>query len=198
MSSSLPARFQSCITWRGDWISATQLMSCRPSSSSVARDRIDHHLADVEPSGLDHGRARQERLPARHAAPHVDALVGRAAPRRERAAGGSPNGCRRSRSPQRRAPEQARALSASAKWTVTPASSCSTPTHRWSITIASAPSRSRTASASTSVQLAAMDRELRPFVAGEAAARFGEDELAVPGVVAHLARLDRVHRQAHR
>ena len=40
------------------------------------------------------------------------------------------------------------------------------------------------------LQLAAMDRELRPRQAGMAAARIGPDRLAMPVGVAQLARLD--------
>ena len=40
-----------------------------------AADRVDHHLADFQPACHRHAGAGQERLRARHAAPHVDALV---------------------------------------------------------------------------------------------------------------------------
>ncbi len=42
-------------------------------------DRIDHHLAVRQPSRPHHAGARQHRLPARHAAPHVDAGIARLA-----------------------------------------------------------------------------------------------------------------------
>ena len=45
------------------------------------------------------------------------------------------------------------------------------------------------------MQVGAMDRELRPVVAGVAAARLLEDELAVAAVEGELARLDALGRQ---
>ncbi len=42
-------------------------------------DRIDHHLAMRQPARAHHARARQHRLPPRHAAPHVDAGIARLA-----------------------------------------------------------------------------------------------------------------------
>src|SRR5262249_2753471 len=42
-------------------------------------DRIDHHLSVRQPTGAPHARARQDRLPARRAAPHVDAGITRLA-----------------------------------------------------------------------------------------------------------------------
>ena len=40
-------------------------------------DRIDHHLAVRHPAGAHHAGARQHRLPAGHAAPHVDSGIAR-------------------------------------------------------------------------------------------------------------------------
>ncbi len=43
----------------------------------VVADRVDHHLARREPAGADVARASAIRLPARDAAPHVDAGIHR-------------------------------------------------------------------------------------------------------------------------
>ena len=50
-----------------------------PCGVDVVADRVDHHLAVGKPAGAHHAGARQERLPGRHAAPHVDARVARLA-----------------------------------------------------------------------------------------------------------------------
>jgi hypothetical protein len=45
----------------------------------VVADRVDHHLSDREPARAHHARARKKRLPSRGAAPHVHARIARCA-----------------------------------------------------------------------------------------------------------------------
>lgn len=45
----------------------------------VVADRVDHHLADGEPARAHHAAAREKGLPGRGASPHVDARIARRA-----------------------------------------------------------------------------------------------------------------------
>ena len=86
-------------------------------------------------------------------------------------------------------------VAGSTKCAVTPSSSCSKCAKRCPVRMEDAPSRARTARARIISKSAAVDRELRPPVAGFQAARLALDPSAVPRVVGQRARLDRRGRE---
>src|SRR5262249_47079100 len=147
--------------------------------------RIHHHLADLEPAGHRHRVAREERPRARHAAPHVDSLVVRRPfVRKEDLAHLRVDAV---------AADEAASLRGSAVFEF-----------RYDLILLfligkqfrAQYDRIGTKTDSSEIQkrfmqLRSMDRELRPFVAGEPPPRLAVDELAEAVVEAELLRLHR-------
>src|SRR5258706_4805103 len=149
-------------------------------------DRIDDDLADVEPAALDEALAAEIRRPARHSAPHVDPRIyRRPLVRVELPAHGGMNTVASDRNaaahrfPAREADRDA-ALALFYRFAAIP--QCDG--------IGAEPLPHRLDQ--HPVQLAAVDRKLRPGVARVAAARLLVDELPEAVVEAHLARQDRM------
>ncbi len=147
-------------------------------------NRIDHRLADRHPARRDHGVAAEIGRPAHRTAPHVDARIqGRPLVGIELAA-------------QRRMDAVAahRDLAAlrldvvemdrDARAVLVDLQAAMGEPH--GVAAEALPHRVE----HHPVQVGAMDRKLRPVVAGEAAARLLVDELAVTAVEGELARLD--------